>query len=49
MTAEDYRAGFAEFLATLLFVFIGSGAAAAATVGADPSVDRWLLIALGHG
>ena len=52
MTGEDYRAGFAEFMATMLFVFLGPGAVIASGVtqpGAQLTADKLLVIAAGHG
>ena len=52
MTGEDYRAGFAEFIATMLFVFLGPGAVIASGItqpGAQLTADKLLVIAAGHG
>ena len=52
MTSEDYRAGFAEFLATMLFVFLGPGSVIASGItlpGAQLTADKLLVIAAGHG
>lgn len=52
MTGEDYRAGFAEFIATMLFVFLGPGAVIASGItapGAQLTADKLLVIATGHG
>ena len=50
MTADDYRAGLAEFLGTLLFVFLGSGAAVASiSSGTEFPPERSLIIAMSHG
>lgn len=52
MTGEDYRAGFAEFIATMLFVFLGPGAVIASGItapGAQLTADKLLVIAVGHG
>src|SRR5437867_3172779 len=52
MTGDDYRAGLAEFLATMLFVFLGPGAVIASGItapGAQLTADKLLVIAAGHG
>lgn len=52
MTLDDYRAAFAEFLAVLLFCFLGPGAVVASGItapGAQLTADKLLVIATAHG
>ncbi|MBI4214040.1 MAG: aquaporin [Chloroflexi bacterium] len=52
MTTDDYKAGFAEFLALVLFCFIGPGAVIASGItapGAQLTADKLLVISAAHG
>ncbi|MBI4234504.1 MAG: MIP family channel protein [Chloroflexi bacterium] len=51
MTQDDLRAGLAEFLATLLFVFLGAGTVVVTGMlgTGDMTAARLLAIAIGHG
>ena len=51
ISLEDLRGALAEFVATLLFVFMGVGAvvASGSLVGGDLTPARLVVIAMGHG